>query len=58
MDGDKRKDKLKGGLNTSDLIYGFSTYMGVDGFLIYFRYDLNPIFQDAEVKQKWKLPAD
>ena len=50
-DGDRRKDKLKGGLNSSDLIYGLSTYMGVDGFLIYFRYDLNPIVQDATVEQ-------
>lgn len=53
VDGDKRKDKLKGGLNSSDLIYGLSTYMGVDGFLVYFKYDLNPIFQDATVEQNF-----
>lgn len=52
-EGDKRKDKLKGGLNSSDLIYGLSTYMGVDGFLLYFKYDLNPIFQDAEIEQNF-----
>ena len=52
-DGDKKKDKLKGGYNTSDLIYGVSTYMGIDGFLLYFKYDLNPIFQDAEVEQNF-----
>lgn len=50
-DGDRKKDKLKGGYNTSDLIYGLSTYIGIDGVLLYFRYDLNPIFQDAEVEQ-------
>ena len=53
VDGDKKKDKLKGGYNTSDLIYGLSTYMGIDGFLLYFKYDLNPIFQDAEVEQSF-----
>lgn len=53
VDGDKKKDKLKGGYNNSDLIYGLSTYMGVDGFLLYFKYDLNPIFQDAEVEQNF-----
>jgi hypothetical protein len=53
VDGDKKKDKLKGGYNTSDLIYGLSTYMGIDGFLLYFKYDLNPIFQDAEVEQNF-----
>jgi hypothetical protein len=51
VNGDKRKDKLKGGLNSSDLIYGLSTYMGIDGFLIYFKYNLNPIFQDADRQQ-------
>jgi hypothetical protein len=52
VDGDRKKDKLKGGYNTSDLIYGLSAYMGVDGFLLYVKYDLNPIFQDAAVEQR------
>ncbi|MBO0322704.1 hypothetical protein J0X14_10385 [Muricauda sp. CAU 1633] len=50
-DGEDVKDKLKRDYNTSDLIYGLSGYMGFDGVLLYIKYDLNPIFKDAEVKQ-------
>lgn len=50
-DGDNVKDKLKRDYNSSDLIYGVSGYMGFDGVLLYLKYDLNPIFKDAEVKQ-------
>lgn len=50
-DGERVKDKLIGGYNSSDLIYGVSGYMGFDGVLLYLKYDLNPIFKDADVKQ-------
>lgn len=50
-DGENVKDKLKRDYNTSDLIYGVSGYLGVDGVLLYIKYDLNPIFKDAEIKQ-------
>ncbi|MBO0331547.1 hypothetical protein [[Muricauda] lutisoli] len=50
-DGDNVKDKLKRDYNSSDLIYGVSGYMGIDGVLLYLKYDLNPIFKDADVKQ-------
>jgi len=50
-DGENVKDKLKRDYNTSDLIYGVSGYMGFDGVLLYLKYDLNPIFKDAEIKQ-------
>ncbi|WP_127138371.1 hypothetical protein [Flagellimonas oceanensis] len=50
-DGDNVKDKLKRDYNSSDLIYGVSGYMGFDGVLLYLKYDLNPIFKDADVKQ-------
>ncbi len=50
--GDNRKDKLKGNYNTSDFIYGLSAYAGVEGVLLYVKYDLNPIFQDAAVEQR------
>jgi hypothetical protein len=50
-DGENVKDKLKRDYNSSDLIYGVSGYMGFDGVLLYLKYDLNPIFKDAEVKQ-------
>ncbi|MGO4920613.1 hypothetical protein [Maribacter spongiicola] len=51
LDGDNVKDKLKRSYNTNDLIYGVSAYAGVDGFLLYMKYDLNPIFKDATVEQ-------
>lgn len=50
--GDRVKDKLKRGYNTNDLIYGLSAYAGVDGVLLYVKYDLNPIFKDAAVEQR------
>ena len=50
-DGEKVKDKLKRDYNTSDFIYGLSAYMGFDGVLLYAKYDLNPIFQNATVDQ-------
>ena len=50
--GESVKDKLKRGYNTSDLIYGLSAYLGVDGVLLYAKYDLNPIFKDAAVEQR------
>lgn len=52
-DGNKVKDKLKGGYNTSDFVYGLSGYMGIGGVLLYVKYDLNPIFQDADVEQRF-----
>ncbi|MEC7265023.1 MAG: hypothetical protein VXW38_14885 [Bacteroidota bacterium] len=51
VDGEHIKDKLKRDYNTSDLIYGVSGYIGFDGVLLYMKYDLNPIFKDADVKQ-------
>lgn len=50
-DGENVKDKLKRDYKTTDLIYGVSGYMGFDGVLLYLKYDLNPIFKDADVKQ-------
>lgn len=50
--GDNVKDKLKRGYNTNDLIYGLSAYAGVDGVLLYVKYDLNPIFKDALIEQR------
>ncbi len=50
-DGERIKDKLKRDYNTSDLIYGLSAYAGIEGILLYIKYDLNPIFKDAPVEQ-------
>ncbi|MDV7140634.1 hypothetical protein R3X28_17205 [Maribacter sp. TH_r10] len=49
--GDSVKDKLKRGYNTNDLVYGLSAYAGVEGVLLYAKYDLNPLFKDALVDQ-------
>ncbi len=49
--GDNVKDKLKRGYNTNDLVYGLSAYAGVEGVLLYAKYDLNPLFKDALVDQ-------
>ncbi|MBT8281800.1 MAG: hypothetical protein KJO16_09490 [Muriicola sp.] len=50
--GERVKDKLKRGYNTSDFIYGLGAYVGIDGVLLYTKYDLNPIFQDASIRQR------
>ncbi|MFX0557425.1 hypothetical protein ACOCEA_11550 [Maribacter sp. CXY002] len=50
--GENVKDKLKRGYNTSNFVYGLSTYAGFDGVLLYLKYDLNPIFKDAEIEQR------
>jgi hypothetical protein len=49
--GNKAKDKLKGGYNTSNLIYGPSAYVALGCAAVYFKYDLNPIFKDQTMSQ-------
>ena len=44
-------DKYKGGFNTSNFIYGLSTYVGYGATSLYLKYDLNPLFKDNVVKQ-------
>ncbi len=50
-DGSKQKDKIKKSYNTSNFIYGLSSYIGVDDISLYCKYDLNTIFNDPNVKQ-------
>ncbi len=50
--GESVKDKLKRGYNTNDFVYGLSAYMGIDGILLYAKYDLNPLFKDATIEQR------
>lgn len=50
--GDRVKDKLKRGYNTNTFVYGLSAYAGIDGVLVYMKYDLNPIFRNAAVDQR------
>jgi hypothetical protein len=51
IDGSKHKDKLTQSYNTSNLIYGLSSYMGVDDFSFYVKYDLNDIFNEPNRKE-------
>jgi len=46
LDGSKQKDKITQSYNTSNLIYGISSYIGVDSFSLYVKYDLNNIFNE------------
>lgn len=50
-DGSKQKDKITQSYNTSNLIYGLSSYIGVDDFSLYVKYDLNRIFNEPNPKQ-------
>lgn len=47
----KSIEKTKGDFNTSDFVYGLSTYVGYKATSLYLKYDLNPIFKDNAVKQ-------
>ena len=52
IDGARVKDKLNRDYNVSNLVYGLSAYAGVGGTLLYIKYDLNPLFEDALVEQR------
>ena len=45
LDGERIKDKQKRGFNTSDLVYGISTYLAIGDTALYLKYDLSPIFK-------------
>ena len=49
--GSDTKDKFKGRYNTSDLVYGISSYIAFGGTALYVKYDLNPIFKDQAIEQ-------
>lgn len=46
-----QKDKIKKSYNTANFIYGLSSYIGVDDFSFYCKYDLNNIFNSPNVQQ-------
>ena len=52
INGDRKKEKQKGGFNTSNLVYGLSGYVAFDDMAIYVKYDLSPIFQDQAIAQR------
>ena len=44
-------ERLQGDFNTTDFIYGLSSYVGYKSTSLYLKYDLNPLFKDNAVKQ-------
>ncbi len=50
-EGNKIREKLKADYNTNDFIYGLSAYIGRGDTSLYFKYDLNPIFNDNTADQ-------
>jgi len=51
VDGRGVKDKLKGGYNTTDLVYGLSGYVAINDIAVYVKYELSPIFKNQAIKQ-------
>lgn len=49
--GDNVKDKFKNNYNTSNLVYGISSYIAFGSTALYVKYDLNPIFNDQAIPQ-------
>ena len=47
----KTTEKTKGDFNTSNFIYGLSTYLGYKSTSLYLKYDLNPLFKDNVIDQ-------
>jgi hypothetical protein len=51
IDDNKERIKTKGDFNANDFIYGVSTYVGYKATSLYFKYDLNPLFENNVAKQ-------
>ena len=51
VDGERVKDKQKKSFNTTNLVYGLSTYVAFDEIALYVKYDLSPIFKNQVVDQ-------
>lgn len=51
--GNNQKDKFKSDYNTTNFVYGLSGYIGVGDFSIYAKYNLNELFKDQVVSQKY-----
>jgi hypothetical protein len=51
IDGKDVKDKIKGGYNTTDFVYGLSGYIAIGDVAIYMKYDLSPIFKNQVIEQ-------
>ncbi|EDP72292.1 hypothetical protein FBALC1_14362 [Flavobacteriales bacterium ALC-1] len=50
-DGNRIKDKQRGGFEVSEFVYGLSGYVAFGEVALYVKYDLNPLFKDQAIDQ-------
>lgn len=50
-DGNRRQQKIIEDYNTNNLVYGLATYVGYGPMSLYLKYDLNPLFKNAERRE-------
>ncbi|WP_179335703.1 hypothetical protein [Winogradskyella costae] len=50
-DGDRIKNKQRGGYEVNEFVYGLSGYVALGEIALYVKYDLNPIFKNQVVDQ-------
>lgn len=50
-DGNTRQTKMIEDFNTNNLVYGVASYVGVGPVSLYAKYDLNPLFKNAEQRE-------
>lgn len=51
LNGERIKDKQKREFNTTNLVYGISSYIAFDEVALYVKYDLTPIFKNQIIDQ-------
>ncbi|MGK4567558.1 hypothetical protein [Flavobacterium sp. 3HN19-14] len=51
VDGERVVDKTRQNFNATKFVYGLSGYIGMGSTSLYIRYDLNPLFKNAEKEQ-------
>ena len=49
--GDDQKQKDKSDFNTTNFVYGLSSYIGIGDFSVYAKYNLNELFKDQAINQ-------
>ncbi|WP_369992600.1 hypothetical protein [Winogradskyella sp.] len=50
-DGNRIKNKQRGGFEVNEFVYGVSGYVALGGVALYAKYDLNPLFKNQSVDQ-------
>ena len=49
--GNRIKNKQRGGFEVSPFVYGLSGYVGIGEVALYVKYDLNPLFKNQSIEQ-------